>query len=352
MSKQEFLERLETKLSAKVNREETASLVQYYDGYIDEALDFGMSEEEIIEQLGDLDMLVNEITQGLSQENIDISTREIAVKTNDLVGLEMDLRNTAVEVIYDDTISGISVKVDKRYKQDYLVKTIDGVFKIKQIKSSISIGPGFVVRYNRGEDKRAFDFDFNFDLEIKSRKLYVRIPANYDLETSIVTTNAKIDVSEGNNKLQTAPMKLITSCSSIIVNDMKIRDLYLKTTNAAIRLNDIESESIEATTTNAKVVMQDVATRVLKVKTTNAKIELNEVLFVDGKIKTTNAKICCYLQDNDMSKRIRYKTTNAKVMIDGVRYDNNGEIDLNDQGELMRLEVQTSNAKIELENFR
>lgn len=352
MSKQEFLDILEEKLSAKVNREETASLVQYYDGYIDEALDFGMSESEIIEQLGDLDLLVDEITQGLSQENIDISTREIAVTTNNLEGLEMDLRNTSVEVVYDDTISGISVKVDKRFKQDYLVKTIDGVFKIKQIKSSISVGPGFVVRYNRGEDKRLFDFDFNFDLEIKSRKLYVRIPTSYDLETSIVTTNAKIDISEGNDKVQTAPVRLATTCSSITVNNMKIRDLHLKTTNAVIRLNNVDSDVLEAITSNAKIVMEDVLAKQLKVHTTNAKIQLDDVLFLEGRIKTTNAKISCALRNNDLAKRVRYKTSNSKVVIDGVRYDNRGELDFNDQGELMKLDVQTTNAKIELENFR
>ena len=109
---------------------------------------------------------------------------------------------------------------------------------------------------------------------------------------------------------------------------------------------------MEAITSNAKIVMEDVLAKQLKVQTTNAKIIMEDVLFLEGRIKTTNAKISCTLRNNDLAKHVRYKTSNSKVVIDGIRYDNRGELDFNDQGELLRLDVQTSNAKIELENFR
>ncbi len=369
MNKQEFLNVLEEKLISKVNREEMESLKNYYDGYIDEAVDFGMNEEDVISQLGDIDQLVEEITKGLSQENIDISTRELAVRSSELRGLEMDLSNTEVEVHYVEDVSAISIKVDKRFKNDYLVKTIDGIMQVKQMKISLSIAPGFVFQYNRKEGERKFDF--NFDLNIKPRKLYVKIPKHYDISTTIMTSNAKIEINEGNHKVQTAPMYLKTSSSKIKIKDLIAKDLKLKTSNAPIKLYNIESEMLEvitsnskitlenvvsherleATTTNSKIALDNVVSKNLRLKTSNAKISLDDVLFLNGDFKTSNSKIECHLKENQLSKHVYFDTSNGDTMIDGVNYDNHGEYIYTSHEEMVNLKVQTSNSKIILNNF-
>ena len=61
MNKQQFLEQLKLKLSNKMNQEEMNSILDYYDGYIDEAIDFGLNEEEAIENIGNLDQLVDDL---------------------------------------------------------------------------------------------------------------------------------------------------------------------------------------------------------------------------------------------------------------------------------------------------
>ena len=53
MSKAQFLKELQDKLMGKMNHEEMQSIIEYYDGYIDEAIDFGLSEEEAEEVIVD-----------------------------------------------------------------------------------------------------------------------------------------------------------------------------------------------------------------------------------------------------------------------------------------------------------
>lgn len=79
MNKQQFLEQLKLKLSNKMNKEEMNSILDYYDGYIDEAIDFGLNEEEAIENIGNLDQLVDDLLIGLKEEQIDTTSRELVV---------------------------------------------------------------------------------------------------------------------------------------------------------------------------------------------------------------------------------------------------------------------------------
>lgn len=350
MNKQAFLEELKRKLSAKVNKEEVISLVQYYDGYIDEAIDFGMSEEEIISQLGDIDTLLNEITQGLTDENIDINQRNIMeTESKSIIDeIDVDVKNTVIEIIYDDTIEDISVKVDKRFKQDYLVKTIDGVFRVKQIKSELNIGPGFVFNYsiNDVEDGKKFNFGFDFDLKV--RKIYIRIPSHLDIKTTIKTSNSSINIKEGNGKIQTETYRLITSNSHIHVQDMKIRNLYAKTSNAKITIDDVTSEMATLVTSNAKIDIHDALIKVIDAKTSNGKVEMVNVIIMDGKVKTSNGRILLSFANNNYGKRIRYATSNSKVLINNERYDNSGLYVNVSNTEVMQIELMTSNSRIEI----
>lgn len=355
MNKQQFLDTLKMKLSGKMNYEEIASLMEYYDGYIDEAVDFGMSEEEIVEQLGSIDDLVDELTKGLNDENIDVSPRELAIVNNDTKGLKVEVKDTNVYLLYDNDIDHISVKVDKHYKQDYLVKNIDGVFRVKQVSRSIMDGHSFSFSYQKPNinidlKNGIFDFDFDFDFNVRNRSLYITVPRSWELETDIKTRDAKVCIGGDDERAYSKSMHLETRNSKIEIKNIITHHLHAETGNAKISLEDVDSDICELQTTNAKIELINGASKQLMAQTTNAKVELEEHQFIDAKIKTTNAKVHCLMKKNTQAKTIQFATSNNKVVIDGERYDTRGKLKIDGDEPEINLAIQTSNAKIELEN--
>ena len=60
MTKQEFLTQLERRLSTLPERERDASIA-YYDEILDDALEEGMTQQEAVASLGDIEQIVSQI---------------------------------------------------------------------------------------------------------------------------------------------------------------------------------------------------------------------------------------------------------------------------------------------------
>lgn len=332
MSKEEFLKSLEEKLHAKVNKEEIASLIEYYEGYIEEATDFGMSEEAIIEQIGDIDALVDNLTRGLKNENIDINTRELMVIENHAQMIDIDVRETKVQVMYHDE-DKISAKVDPRYKQDYLIKNEDDVLSIKQVKRSL------------------YDFDSMISNMFgqKSRDLYLLLPRDWKITVNICTSNAKI-VFDGEKNEWLEHVKLETSNAKIEIKDLKGNQLEAKTSNSKIVLEEVEIKECELKTSNAKIEIEEGKSHYLQAKTSNAKIILQKHDVDIARLKTRNSKIECRFNKNDREKEIYYHTSNGYVEIDHHRFEKEGVEYIPGSEPKITLNLETSNSKIVVEN--
>ena len=132
MNKQQFLEQLKLKLSNKMNQEEMNSILDYYDGYIDEAIDFGLNEEEAIENIGNLDQLVDDLLIGLKEEQIDTTSRELVVSDSAKKNLlDVQVKNTKLIIDYQP-IEKIAIKVPRQIKDEYFVKQDDQSIVVRQ----------------------------------------------------------------------------------------------------------------------------------------------------------------------------------------------------------------------------
>lgn len=69
MNKSEFLEQLEQKISA-LPADETVKSLEFYSEMIDDSIEDGMTEEEAVESLGDIDKIVENIASELSFSSI------------------------------------------------------------------------------------------------------------------------------------------------------------------------------------------------------------------------------------------------------------------------------------------
>ena len=192
MSKAQFLKELQDKLMGKMNHEEMQSIIEYYDGYIDEAIDFGLNEEEAIENIGNLDQLVDDLLIGLKEEQIDTASRELIV-TNSAkkIFFDVQVKNTKLMIDYQP-IEKIAIKVPRQIKDEYLVKQDDQSILVRQ-----------------SEKLKPF---------VKERILYITIPLNLNVESYFKTSNASINV-EGNHHFQQA-FNLIETKNGNVTNDV------------------------------------------------------------------------------------------------------------------------------------
>ncbi len=69
MGKREFLEVLDKRLSDELPRSQVISHLQYYEGYINDAIKFGKKESEVMEELGDPVMIAHTIINTESGES-------------------------------------------------------------------------------------------------------------------------------------------------------------------------------------------------------------------------------------------------------------------------------------------
>lgn len=351
MNKAQFLADLKEKLALKMNEEEVYKTINYYEGYIDEAMDFGLSEEEAINQLGSIDEIVNTITIGLKEADIDINKREIMKKSDSVSKLSVDVFNTSIDVVYGD-YNEIEVFVSKKYETDYLIKTENDTFVVSQISTTPV-------------------FHLFGPMSDNNRKMVIHIPWQFDLESRVKTSNATINIKGNNRGYRSKLNYFYTKNAAIKVEDMDYQLVVLETKNAKIYLNEcnfnkatVETTNakvsvehcdfcdLKLTTTNAKIFADRCDFGVVDLKTTNAKVELNNILARNTKIQSTNGKIICKLKDSDATKEVSFYTTNGKVTIDRDRFIGSSSQIYRGTDEIIHFEFDTTNASIELINFK
>ena len=322
MNKQQFLEQLKLKLSNKMNQEEMNSILDYYDGYIDEAIDFGLNEEEAIENIGNLDQLVDDLLIGLKEEQIDTTSRELIV--SDLAKknlLDVQVKNTKLIIDYQP-IEKIAIKVPRQIKDEYFVKQDDQSIVVRQ-----------------SERLKPF---------VKERILYITIPLNLNVESYFKTSNASINV-EGNHHFQQAFNLIETKNGKVSVKDMELNETKMTTTNSNIELENVEGQQLQVESTNGKIKIKGGSSHKIRVQTSNAKIELADHLFQQARLITTNSKIKVKLLPTPNQLEISYHTSNAKVKIKGEKLGSVGNYAIEGTPPINDLEIYTTNGKIEVE---
>ena len=322
MNKQQFLEQLKLKLSNKMNQEEMNSILDYYDGYIDEAIDFGLNEEEAIENIGNLDQLVDDLLIGLKEEQIDTTSRELIVSDSAKKNLlDVQVKNTKLMIDYQP-IEKIAIKVPRQIKDEYFVKQDDHSIVVRQ-----------------SERLKPF---------VKERILYITIPLNLNVESYFKTSNASINV-EGNHHFQQAFNLIETKNGKVSVKDMELNETKMTTTNSNIELENVEGQQLQVESTNGKIKIKGGSSHKIRIQTSNAKIELADHLFQQARLITTNSKIKVKLLPTPNQLEISYHTSNAKVKIKGEKLDSVGTYAIEGIPPIHDLEIYTTNGKIEVE---
>ncbi len=324
MTKREFLNTLQDKLSPSMNDEELSNLIDYYDSYLDEAEEMGNKVEDVIAGLGDIDTLVSEILENLKAENIDYDFREFMVI--DDAGkqpfiLDVDCFNFGIVVTYCD-IDRIRVMIHPSYINQFDITYDDTQLMIKQRKDI-------------------------FKRFTNNTKIYIEIPVKMEVEAYIKTKNAGIKV-KGGKDVSVEKAVFTTNNGSVKVKELK-GNIEIITINGMISIEDCSGYQIFASTKNASIHMEACTYDLATLDTTNGNIKIRKCDIIGLKAMTTNAKVKLEV-DPRQTIQLKYHTSNAKVMIFDQRYPKVGEyLFKGEEDDVRSFYIKTSNGKIAIE---
>lgn len=291
MSEEEFLKKLEVELGL-LNERERKDIIRDFKEYFANGKAEGKKEEEIIESLGPIQELVDELLSAYSEEefetNVEISSSAITPYEN--VDIQADKANITI-IPSDDGKPYIHVK-DQDGKTKATMEVIDSTLKIRVTR----------------EDGFKFFF-IHISLNVRSlvhvtiqlpQKLYERLLVQNDI--------GKIEI----HSQQAKWVEIKTDIGKIHLKSLLASTLDVKSDNGRIIMEQSNCTDVVASTDNGRIIVNDSRADKFELSTDNGRIELHNL---KGEIKasTDNGRIEGYIPT--VTKPIRWKTDNGSITL-------------------------------------
>lgn len=323
MNQSEYLKELELCLS-QLDRTEIDMVIEYYAELINDKIEFGMSEQEILTQFGTPQELADKILADSQEyENKSHHTK---------------LEKSYVKKTYtinDNEISSIKVytdmmKVKVCYREDNSNQIRITYFENNKHNPTITNENGTITLNDKMEFSASniFSILIGFNGIKRSRlETVIEIPRNNKkLKIHIETNNAKITATA----LTINNLYLKTSNANIYVSGDFTNDLYCKTSNAKIVSENITACNITFDTNNGSCSAETIISKSLSINTSNASINVTNINSDFVNLKTSNSSINL---GNIIAKNSFYaKTSNGRIHTKGITsnkiefYSSNGSI--------------------------
>lgn len=333
MNKYQFLGQLQMSLEKKLASDEVSKVMDYYENYLNEALDYGKSEKEILDSLGDPEILASTIIDGLKEEN-DIEIKDSEDKTNNRsMG---DLLDDLIEST-SQTISGAMKVVDKT--MDNVEDYINGVLNNEEFFEE---SEEFVKDMDvLGEVSQELTLEVQPYQEIIFELTNVPVYAKF-----IEAETLKVEVQRSEKDDWCLEVRHDQQCMVIKEKKAKVYRLFennkravmlylplsyqgklnFKCGNASLKLKGRQVKypsPIEIHCDNGEVQIKDAILGVLSVKCANGKIDLKRVLAYKANLKCYNGLIRYHMLENDYAKNLNLKTGNGLIKINNERWSLN-----------------------------
>lgn len=278
MSKNEFLDKLCQGLRHNTSADEIQRTVMFYSEAIDDRIEDGMSEEEAVAAMGDIDDIVREVRRSWSEDEAERDTRRsydgVETETGDVHRVYPPEGVARLEVF--DTSGEINI-----------LPSADGLIHLEYTASDrwryeISEGSTLSIRRtsNSGSDHRSIRFDVlgrrfsmslpNFDgVFEQSLRLTVRLPLSF-------AGAVNVNVASGDVKSESVGLS----------------ELSINTAGGDISLDSINcSGTIKLVTASGDANIEDVAAQEISVVTVSGDIDLNGCRMARIALKTVSGDI-------------------------------------------------------------
>ncbi|MCU0105575.1 DUF4097 family beta strand repeat-containing protein [Acholeplasma vituli] len=182
---------------------------------------------------------------------------------------------------------------------------------------------------------------FNFSNITVNRTVTVLLPDSlYELQ--VKTSNGAITL----NDLTLKSAHLNTSNGKVDVRNTTVNDLTLGSSNGKVYLNTVTSENVELSTSNGEIECINLVATSVDAETSNGPINGSGIVSNDFRVQTSNGRINITVQGRFDDYKVKTRTSNGDVKIDGATYGN----DTYHSSKTPYVEAITSNGDIRI-NF-
>ncbi|RNC99687.1 DUF1700 domain-containing protein [Lysinibacillus halotolerans] len=291
MTEEVFLKKLEAELGL-LKEEERKNIIRDFKEYFANGKAEGKKEEDIIESLGPIHELVDELLSAYSEEefetNVEFSPTAITEYEN--VHIKADRANITIIPSSDD-------------KPSIHVKDQDGKTKV----TTHIVNNTLEIHVNREDGFRFFFIYINFNVRTV---VHVTIQLPQKLYNQLLVQNdiGKIEM----NVQQAKSIKVKTDVGTIHLKSLLANSLNIKSDNGRILIEHSNCTDVSASTNNGRIVVNHSSAEKIDLSTDNGRIELHNV---KGEIKasTDNGRIDGYIPA--VTKPIRWKTDNGSITL-------------------------------------
>lgn len=300
MTKNEYMKMLEIQLG-KFSQSTRQEILEDYENHFAEAISQGKSEEEIINELGDIQDMIDEIPdEDLSQENTPENSMYDGAEACSAAGEDSsgrrvisDCTGTYRKIVADCKATDVLVRTsadDKLYVQyenynnsaktdnnaNFYQYEKDGVFYVGMKKNETAarnVTIGFLGFHMDIPNVRTYD----------SGKMIIDIPAGFK-ELEIVTGSGDAELSDVTGET----LSVRTASGDIDMSRVKYQNINVSATSGDIELKDIAAEIFEIGATSGDAELENISAKILKLSTSSGDVEARNIVAEQTEVRTSS----------------------------------------------------------------
>ena len=320
MKKKEFLDQIRQRMDQRLPKGEMDQLLSYLAESIDDQMEEGMTEEQAVENLGDLDTV-------LAGEQDDAVAASQATET----GKPSCKTFETLKAIHTAEFEGIDANLMVRLSQDNTLHLAYEEDQRDHYEITLEEGGDLKVRNAESPFKRMVHGLFPH----KRKNFTVALPADFDGDL-IISGTGRLDAQGvrgrtfeihwvngavvASDLACRSTLRLKSSNGSIRTQNVVVAgEMEGKSTNGTIQLEKTTALSILAGSCNGTIQIKDCEGKEsIRAKTTNGRIQVSAICV--GKeidLATTNGKISGMVQGRLSDYSIESRTTNGKNNLPG-----------------------------------
>ena len=309
MTKNEYMKMLEIQLG-KFSQSTRQEILEDYENHFAEAMSQGKSEEEIINELGDIQDMIDEIPdEDLSQENTTENSmydgaEACSAADEDSSGRRVisDCTDTYRKIVADCKATDVLVRTsadDKLYVQyenynnsaktdnsaNFYQYEKDGVFYVGMKKNDTAarnVTIGFLGFHMDIPNVRTYD----------SGKMIIDIPAGFK-ELEIVTGSGDAELTDVTGET----LSVRTASGDIDMSRVKYQNINVSATSGDIEIKDIAAEILEIGATSGDAEIENISAKILKLSTSSGDVEARNIVAEQTEVRTSSG-------DSEFSGRV------------------------------------------------
>lgn len=322
----EFLKAIEDNLS-NLPVVEVEKVMSYYNESIEDRIEDGMTEEEAVKSLGNIDDIISTMKSEISfstvvnekisnRENSDSTTYEITLNSDKN---EYTFANTYNEIHFDTCNHGIEVKqspdndihlIVYENKYEYYKITENKNLTIKYIENKGFFRKNVSFLNNNKEKAQLYiPMKLNQNIFVNSKNGAITME-NVELHNvALGNKNAEIDVDD----IKVRNLIIYNENSGISINNANVKDIKIDNKNSYIKVNNINSnDDINISNLNSFIDIDNVTGNNVKISNMNAHIKVKDINS-NTDISISNLNSIIEFEDIDFERQLKVTNCNSSV---------------------------------------